>query len=72
MDTVKTEWIRDLSEATNTAFIGIQEHFKKTKNTETFFKEQFPTFHSHVIPAFREPGVDRGQVWILGRPVLPK
>ena len=61
LDTVKTKWVRDLSDTTNTPFIGIQEHFKSNKNTEKYFQDQFPSFNSHVTPGFREPGINAGR-----------
>ena len=42
INTIKADWIRDLYKVTNIDFISIQEHFKKTKTVDKFFKDQFP------------------------------
>ena len=43
MNTVKSEWIRNLCDVTKTGFCTIQEHFKKI-NSDKFFKEHFNAF----------------------------
>ena len=60
-DSVKANWIRDLIETFNCDCIQIQEHFKSTKTIDTYFKKQFPTCDSYVIPAHREPYQDSGR-----------
>ena len=54
LNTVKSSWIRDLVKVTNSNFVAVQEHFKKTKSVDTFFREQFSDYYSYVIPAVRE------------------
>ena len=39
----------------------MQEHFRKSKTIDRYFKTQFPNYHSYVIPGFREEGQDRGR-----------
>ena len=46
---------------TNSDFISIQEHFKKTKTVNKFFKDQFPDKSSYVIEGHREKGQDSGR-----------
>ena len=53
MNTLKTKWIRDLSDVTRADFISIQEHFEVTKSLENYFQEEFPASTSYVIPAQR-------------------
>ena len=60
MNTVKSEWIRNLCDVTKTDFCTIQEHFKKI-NSDKFFKENFDTFSSYVIPAVRADNQDNGR-----------
>ena len=61
MNTVKSGWVRELSKLTNASFIGIQEHFKKSKSLDKFFSDEFPDYNSFVIPGYREPGQDSGR-----------
>ena len=61
MNTIKSDWIRDLIETCDIQFFQLQEHFKKTKTLETFFKTEFPLCDSFVIPAHRESGQDSGR-----------
>ena len=58
---LKREWIRDLLKTTNATFINLQEHFRKNKNVEKLFKDEFPDFNSYVIPGFRADGQDNGR-----------
>ena len=53
IDSVKTNWIRDLCSTTNTDFFSIQEHFNATKSSYKFFEDQFPEYNPYVIPASR-------------------
>ena len=39
----------------------IQEHFRKSKTIDKFFKDQFPDFNSYVNQGFREQGQTRGR-----------
>ena len=61
MNTIKTDWIRDLINTGDIQFFQLQEHFKKTKTVENFFRNEFPNCDSYVIPAFRESGQDSGR-----------
>jgi hypothetical protein len=58
INTIKTVWIRDLLKVTGSQFIGIQEHFKRTKTVDNFFRDQFDDYNSNVVPAHREQGQD--------------
>ena len=61
LNTIKADWIRNLYKVTDCNFISIQEHFKKNKNTDKFFKDQFPEHISYVIPGHREQNQDSGR-----------
>ena len=61
MNTVKADWIRGLSIVTNSNLISIQEHFKKTKTVDKFFKDQFPDKTSYIVEGHREKGQDSGR-----------
>ena len=61
LDTIKTNWIRDLIETCDISFLQIQEHFKATKSVNKYFKIQFPQSDSFVIPAYRETNQDKGR-----------
>ena len=54
MNSIKSDWVRNLSKVAHCEFISIQEHFKKNKSIDKFFKDQFPEHSSYVIPLFRE------------------
>ena len=53
LDSIKSDFIRNLYNVTSSSFVSIQEHFKKTKSIDTFFKDNFPEHTSYVIPGFR-------------------
>ena len=59
--TLKSSWIRELSKLTDASFISIQEHFRKSKTLDKFFKGEFPAYNSYVILGYREPGQDTGR-----------
>ena len=61
MNSVKADWIRNLYRISNCDFISIQEHFKKNKTIDKFFKDKFPEHSSYVIPGFREKDQDSGR-----------
>ena len=61
MNSIKSDWIRELSKVTKTDYLSIQEHFKKTKSVDNYFKEQFNDFTSYVIPAYRDKCQDSGR-----------
>ena len=61
MNTIKTGWIRDLIKTCDIQFFQLQEHFKKIKTLEAYFKNEFPLCDTFVIPAHREAGQDNGR-----------
>ena len=61
LDSIKAEYIRNLASITNCDFMSIQEHFKKNKTIDKFFKDSFPEHTSYVIPGYREIGQDSGR-----------
>ena len=61
LDPVKTSWTRDLCKLTKTDFLTIQEHLKKNKSVDKYFKEQFTNYSSYVVPAHREDTQDSGR-----------
>ena len=61
LDTVKVDWIKDLINTCEIDLLQIQEHFKSNKSVDTFFKKQFITSDSYVIPAHRETFQDNGR-----------
>ena len=60
-ESVKCQWVRDIAIEHNVHFCALQEHFKTVKSTEQWFRKQFCKYHTHVIPAYRTPGVDSGR-----------
>ena len=60
-ESVKCQWVRDISSEYEMSFCALQEHFKTVKSTDQWFKKQFSKYHAHVIPAYRLPGVDSGR-----------
>ena len=60
-NTIKSQWVRDIAREYGVTYCGIQEHFKTVKSTNNWFKKQFRSFHTYVIPAYRLPGVDNGR-----------
>ena len=61
LDSVKTNWIRDIMKTCKIDFFQLQEHFKTTKTLDSYFKKEFPTNDSYVMKAFREPFQDAGR-----------
>ena len=61
LSSLKTQWIRDLTDTCSANFIGIQEHFKRTRSLNNFFRKEFSNFDSFVLPAYREEGRDTGR-----------
>ena len=61
LNTIKADWIRNLNKLLKCDFISIQEHFKKSKTIDKFFKDQFPEHRSYVIPGHREKEQDSGR-----------
>ena len=61
LDSIKSDWIRSLYKVSKCDFISIQEHFKKNKTIDKFFKDQFPENASYVIPGHRDKDQDSGR-----------
>ena len=61
MSTVKCQWINEICDENNLYYLSIQEHFKCTKSTDKFFRENYRDYYSYVIPGFRPPGQDNGR-----------
>ena len=61
IDSVKTDWVRTLVETCDISFLQLQEHFRASKTVDNYFKKEFPSKDSYVIPAHREPGQDSGR-----------
>ena len=65
LDTVKTNWMRDLIKTCKVDLFQVQEHFKTTKTLDSYFRKEFPYTDNFVIPGYREPFQDSGRA---GRP----
>ena len=61
MNSIKAAWISDLLQVTNSHFIGIQEHLKRNKTVDKFFRDQFSDYNTYVVPAHRDQGQDSGR-----------
>jgi hypothetical protein len=61
MDVAKANWIKDMISECSFDFFAVQEHFKNTKSTDQYFKDNFSDHYSNVIPAHRAPGQLRGR-----------
>ena len=61
LNSVKITWIKELMKTCDISFLGLQEHFKKTKTIDRFFKSEFPSCNVNVLPAYREEGRDTGR-----------
>ena len=61
MNQVKSQWVQDLMDTCDASYCGIQEHFKKIKTVQKYFKSEFPKCDSLVQPAYREEGRDTGR-----------
>ena len=61
MNSVKCEWINEISSEYDVDYLAIQEHFKSTKTTDKFFRQKYKDYNSYVIPGFRPPGQDNGR-----------
>jgi hypothetical protein len=57
----KCDWLNSLCETVKVTYVGIQEHFRKSKTIDKFFKDQFGQYNSYVIPGYRETGQNRGR-----------
>ena len=60
-DSIKISWIQDLLSTFNISFVSIQEHFKKSKTVDQYFKNAFPESSCYVIPGHREINQDKGR-----------
>ena len=61
LNSVKSDWIMDTMEICYIAYMQIQEHFKKKRNTNNQFKKMFPNNDSYVVPGERFVGKDSGR-----------
>ena len=61
INTVKNQWISEICDEHDVDYLSIQEHFKSTKSTDKFFRENFKDYYSYVIPGHRSPGQDSGR-----------
>ena len=61
LNSIKADWIRNLYKVTNSDFVSIQEHFKKSKSVDKFFRDQFPENYSYVVSGHRENEIDSGR-----------
>ena len=60
-DSLKNNWINDLLATFNISFASVQEHFKKIKSVDQYFKNAFPRNNCYVIPAYLEINQDKGR-----------
>ena len=60
-DSIKNSWIRDLLSTFNISFASTQEHFKKIKTVDEYFRKEFPENNCYVVPAYRELNQDKGR-----------
>ena len=61
LNTIKADWIRNLYQVTGCEFVSIQEHFKKNKTIDKFFRDQFPEKYSYIIQGHRDKESDSGR-----------
>ena len=62
LNSVKCQWVQELSSENDVDFISIQEHFKESsKSLDKYFRNNFSDYYSYVIPAYRSPGQDSGR-----------
>ena len=61
LNAVKKDWICDIMKTCQIDFMQIQEHFKKSKNVDMYFKKAFPTSDSYVVQGVRKDGQDSGR-----------
>ena len=61
ISTVKCKWICDICDEFDVDYLAIQEHFKKTKTIDKYFRDNFRGYSSYVIPGYRAPGQDSGR-----------
>ena len=61
IDSVKTQYLREILNEFDVNYCTLQEHFKTTISTDQWFKKQFKDYHTYVTSAYRLPGVDTGR-----------
>ena len=61
ISSVKCKWICDICDEYDVDYLAIQEHFKKTKSIDKYFRDNFHGYNSYVIPGYRPPGQDSGR-----------
>ena len=57
-DTVKCQWVHEVAIEHEVDYCALQEHFKTVTSTEQWFRKQFDNYHTYVVPAYRQTGVD--------------
>ena len=61
ISSVKCKWICDICDELDVDYLAIQEHFKKTKSLDKYFRDNFKGYSSYVIPGYRSPGQESGR-----------
>jgi len=61
LNSVKAQWIRDLMCTFGVSFMGLQEHFKRSKSLPQLFKKEFGMYNASICSAFREECRDTGR-----------
>ena len=61
LNAVKIDWIRDTMKTCGIDCMQIQEHFKKNRNIDTYFRKSFPNSDSYVVAGERVTGQDSGR-----------
>lgn len=61
LNAVKAEWIRNTMQSCKIDFMNIQEHFKKSKTIESYFKSTFPSNDTYVKAGVRSEGQNSGR-----------
>ena len=61
MSSDKVGFINQLCDENEIMFVSIQEHFKKNKQTDKYFRSKFDQFSPYVIPGYRPSGQDSGR-----------
>ena len=61
ISSVKCKFICDICDEYDVDYLAVQEHFKNTKTTDKYFRDNFRDYNSYVIPGYRPPGQDAGR-----------
>ena len=61
ISSVKCNFICDICDEYDVDYLAIQEHFKNTKTTDTYFRDNFRDYNSYIIAGYRPPGQDFGR-----------